>query len=81
MSILFRSIAQGVKEIAGAWHQNTVEQRKLRHLPAPSSADAQLQQWLADELQLAEAWITNGVNTIRIPQSDFFRFRATGGDR
>ena len=43
---------------------------------APSAADAQLQRRLTEALSLQEAWITNGINTIRIPAAEFGRFHA-----
>ena len=43
---------------------------------APSAADAQSQLALAEGLQLQEAWITNGIDTIRVPAADFRRFKS-----
>jgi hypothetical protein len=44
---------------------------------APSAADAQSQLSLAANLQLQEAWITNGIHTIRIPAAEFGRFKSS----
>ena len=43
---------------------------------APSAGDAQSQLSLAEGLQLQEAWITNGLDTIRIPAAEFRLFQS-----
>jgi hypothetical protein len=42
---------------------------------APSVPDAHLYNSLADRYQLQEAWITNGLSTVRIPAQVFGRFQ------
>jgi hypothetical protein len=47
----------------------------LNGILAPSAPDAHLQRGLADDFQLEEAWITNGLHTSRIPARAFDRFQ------
>jgi hypothetical protein len=51
-------------------------QTDLNAVVSPSLPDAQLYQTLAARYQLREAWITNGLHTVRIPASAFGRLQA-----
>jgi hypothetical protein len=57
-------------------HNFRVGQTDLNAVVSPSLPDAQLYQTLAAKYQLREAWITNGLHTVRIPASAFGRFQS-----
>lgn len=48
---------------------------QLNGIVSPSVPDAAFNYNFAQEAGMAEAWITNGVNTVRIPASEYGRFQ------
>jgi hypothetical protein len=58
-------------------HTFHLGQADVNGVTAPSGADAQMQLNLARSEGLREAWITNGVDTVRIGASEFGRFHQT----
>jgi hypothetical protein len=56
-------------------HNIHVGQDNLNGVVAPSDPDAQLNINMRADFDLQEAWITNGISTVRIPSTAFDRFR------
>jgi hypothetical protein len=63
--------------VAAVLHNHNFQllKREPSGVVAPSIADAHLNRGLADRLQMEEAWITNGISTVRIPAQYFGQFQ------
>ena len=71
-----RDHAAGWTVVAGVHnHAFHPGQPGLDGVLAPSSADAQFNAAFRESAGMQQAWITNGIDTIRIPASAFDRFR------
>lgn len=71
-------IRQGWTLEAGLHNHNFHPEPKRNGIVAPSGPDAHANIQLLNQYGLQEAWITNGVHTVRIPSAAFSQFSPAG---